>query len=234
MSCSAKTYGDEMKVKIGNYKNNLICNLYRNWIMFKYGEDYYFSVGEVEYETWLDKKLYKLDDIIQDFYNATINKVLILRNRKIKVKLDPWDAWSADMTLGYIALPLLKEIKETKQGAPFVEYADVPEHLRPSEEEIEITRDTGETDLHFFDRWDWVLDEMIFAFEKHLDPNIDDSFSSGTFDMDVEKVPGEKYSRLVAGANHTQKIDEEARKLHHLRVANGFLLFGKYYQCLWT
>ncbi len=86
------------------------------------------------------------------------------KERKISVKIDPWDTWSMDVTLAHIILPMLKQLKETKQGAPYVDDEDVPEHLRksaapPSENE-------WDTDDNHFKRWDYVLDEMIFAFES--------------------------------------------------------------------
>jgi len=61
---------------------------------------------------------------------------------------------------------MLKQLKETKHGAPWTAVEDVPTHLRPTAEEVlEYTKDAT-TDEHFFERWDWVLDEMIHAFEQ--------------------------------------------------------------------
>jgi len=59
---------------------------------------------------------------------------------------------------------MLKQLKETKQGAPVVELEDVPERLHPSSEQISILLQ-GETDDNYFKRWDYVLDEMIWAFQ---------------------------------------------------------------------
>jgi hypothetical protein len=46
------------------------------------------------------------------------------------IKIDKWDTWSMDHTLSPIILPMLKQLKEVKHGAPNVEDEDVPEHLR--------------------------------------------------------------------------------------------------------
>ena len=43
------------------------------------------------------------------------------------VKIDRWDTWSMDHTLGMIALPMLRQLKATKHGAPLVDDEDVPE-----------------------------------------------------------------------------------------------------------
>jgi len=52
------------------------------------------------------------------------------KQRKISVQIDPWDTWSADHTLALIIAPVLQKMKDDKQGAPHVDDADVPEHLR--------------------------------------------------------------------------------------------------------
>jgi hypothetical protein len=119
------------------------------------------------------------------------------KERKISVKIDPWDTWSMDHTLAYIVAPMLKQLRETKHGAPFTDDADVPEHLRTSA--APPTENEWDTDDNHFKRWDWIMDEMIFAFESKL---IDD-------------------------------VDWEHREAHHERIANGFRLFGKYYEHLW-
>lgn len=80
-----------------------------------------------------------------------------------------WDTWSMDHTLSYIIVPMLIQLKDTKHGAPNVDYDDVPEELRPSEEWIKRYNYDGETDPYFFIRWDWILDEMIWAFTYKRD-----------------------------------------------------------------
>jgi hypothetical protein len=156
------------------------------------------------------------------------------------VKIDRWDTWSMDHTLGMIALPMLRQLKRDKHGAPFVDDADVPEELRstsapPKENEYD-------TDDNHFKRWDWVMDEMIFAFEHELDESWQDEFRSGEIDMlwvpvdkDGNQVPkGEhKYYQMDRGPNDTYKCDYEGMKVVQDRISNGFRLFGKYYQALW-
>ena len=123
--------------------------------------------------------------------------------QKISVRIDDHDTWSMDHTLAHIILPMLVQLKATKHGAPNVDPKDVPKELRsePAKHDICPTH---------FDKWDWVLDEMIFAFEsKHND--WEEQFHSG--------------ERL----NHTFKIDMKGRKAYQKRISNGFRLFGKYY-----
>jgi hypothetical protein len=136
-------------------------------------------------------------------------------------------------TLAYIILPMLKQLKETKHGAPYVDDEDVPEHLRstsapPKENEYD-------TDSNHFARWDWVLDEMIFAFDCQVGDNKEweDQFYTGVSDYIFVKVEGTNVSRLEHGPKHTRKWDKEGYTKFHDRMRNGYRLFGKYYENLW-
>jgi hypothetical protein len=164
------------------------------------------------------------------------------RTRKIKIKIDRWDTWSMDHTLSYIVLPMLKQLKETKHGAPFVDDEDVPAGLGLRSTEAEPKENEYDTDSNHFLRWDWIMDEMIFAFECELDDSWEDAFRSGVMDTiwvpvdregnDVPEKDAELY-RMGEGANHTYKCDYDGMKVVQDRISNGFRLFGKYYQGLW-
>lgn len=156
------------------------------------------------------------------------------------VKIDRWDTWSMDHTLAHIVLPMLRQLRATKHGSPQVDDADVPEHLRstaapPKENEWDI-------DDNHHDRWDWVMGEMIFAFECELDDSWEDQFREGEIDwirVPVDKEGNEvpkgqhRYFQMKDGPNHTYKCDYEGMKVVQQRIDNGFRLFGKYYQALW-
>jgi hypothetical protein len=171
-----------------------------------------------------------------------LQKVRDKINPKINyVKIDRWDTWSMDHTLSYIILPMLKQLKESKNGAPNTDDEDVPEELRstnagPKEDEWDV-------DDLFFKRWDWILDEMIFAFECKLDDSWQEKFQSGEIDWVFKKTEETYYnavtqkeehlSQTVHGPNHTYKCDYEGMRVVEDRIKNGFRLFGKYYQALW-
>jgi len=131
------------------------------------------------------------------------------RRRRVKIKLDPWDSWSADTTLVMITLPLLRQLHKNKHGAPNVDDWDVPEHVRSSSAK-DVKNDPWQIDSNHFVRWDWVMDEIIWAFEQ-LQP-----------DSDWE----EQYQ--VNGV-----YDIEGSTAHAERIQNALKLFGKYYQALW-
>lgn len=156
------------------------------------------------------------------------------------VKLDSWDTWNMDHTLALIALPMLKQLQATKHGSPHVDDADVPEELRSTSAPAKVNE--WDTDSNHFKRWDYVLGEMIFAFEHLVDSKWEDAYSSGEIDfitvpVDVHgnEVPkGEhKYYQWKDGPNHTYKCDYNAIQEVYKRIDNGLLLFGKYYRGLW-
>jgi hypothetical protein len=155
------------------------------------------------------------------------------KQRKIQVHIDRWDTWSMDNTLAHIILPMLKQLKATKHGAPQVDIEDVPAHLKPTKKALKAYEKDGTTDEQFFDRWDWVLDEMIFAFEtKVSDGRWEEQFETGESDIQWKTLEG-GMSEMVRGPNDTKVYDWEGRKAYEARIANGFRLFGKYYQNLW-
>ena len=121
-------------------------------------------------------------------------------DRKTYIHIDEWDTWSMDYTLAEIAHPMLVQLRKTLHGAPFVDPVDVPGHLQPThtpEDDVDNTH---------FERWNWVLDEMIYAFDCKV--NKDDVMLRFRDDLDA------------------------ARKEQD-RISNGFRLFGKYYENLW-
>ena len=152
------------------------------------------------------------------------------------VKIDRYDTWSMDHTLADIILPMLKQLKETKHGSPNVDDNDVPEELKstsapPKENE-------WDTDDNWFKRWDWVLDEIIFAFECKVDDSWQEAFSSGEIDHKTVACNWDADGNATLyqwedGHNHTYKCDFEGMKVVENRIQNGFQLFGKYYQALW-
>jgi len=140
------------------------------------------------------------------------------------VKLDRWDTWSFDHTMAEIILPGLKQLKETKQGAPWTDDSDVPEYLRSTmAQPKEYEWDTDS--LHFM-RWDWILAEMIWAFEQKVDDTAEDKF----FDHS-ECEPGRK--PWDSESYKKVKYDKKGHAAWQKRKANGFRLFGKYYENLW-
>jgi hypothetical protein len=153
-----------------------------------------------------------------------IQKVLDFIHPKINyVKIDRWDTWSMDYTLSHIIVPMLKQLKETKHGAPFTDDEDAPEELKSTS--APPKENDWDTDENHFKRWDWILSEMIWAFEQNLDDKSEEKFFDHAEWDEKEKDFGKNLHKI--------KIDQEGLKIHQDRKANGFRLFGKYYQGLW-
>ena len=153
------------------------------------------------------------------------------QKRTINVHIDPWDTWSMDDTLAHIVLPMLKQLKEKKHGAPFVDLKDVPKELH-GKRLTKKQKANGEVDDKHFERWDWVMDEMIFAFDSKINDSWQEQFESGKSNIQWKKLEN-GCSEMIHGPNHTKVYDWEGRKAYEERIQNGFRLFGKYYQSLW-
>ena len=168
------------------------------------------------------------------------------RKRKMKVKLDRYDTWNMDSTLAVIILPMLKQLKDTKHGSPFVDLEDLPEHMRTTgfdDTSSQYNLDFGNNeeytskswDLHA-SRWDLVLDEMIWAFEQ-LQPECDweAQYTKGESELDFTKYPEDEGKDVVPVRwKKKAEYDWEGMKAHQARITNGLRLFGVYYQGLWT
>jgi len=137
------------------------------------------------------------------------------------VKIDYYDTWSMDHTLAYIIVPMLKQLKATKQGSAQVDIEDVPDHLVPTEL---AGPNNGWTDNTIHERWSWALEEMIWAFEQKLDDEAESKFYDHS---------GVNSSASLNTQIGQMKVDRAGLEAHQKRMANGFRLFGKYYQGLW-
>ena len=201
-----------MKVYINKYRDH--------WLSpYTILEKVFFWKKEIDYD---DPVIEKWSNRLEPFSKG-LQKFLDFIHLKINyVKIDYWDTWSMDHTLAYMIVPMLKQLKKDKHGAPLVDDEDVPEELRstsapPKEKEYDV-------DGNHFKRWDWVMDEMIWAFEQKLIDDSTDKFYDWT-EVDKTVNINDQIKKL--------KVDHEGLDVHNKRMENGFRLFGKYYQGLW-
>ena len=176
------------------------------------------------HDTWLTKFLQWYDKVRRKFpWNQDV------------IVIDYWDTWSMDYSLSPIILPMLKQLKARQHGAPNVADEDVPKHLRSI---YALPKDQYDVDGNHFARWDWVLDEMIFAFECKVDDSWEEAFSSGKHDMKSVACEWDENGKptmytFEEGPNHTYKCDYDGMAKVNERIENGLRLFGKYYSGLW-
>ena len=188
--------------------------------------DWVYSIGDWLAHTWFGGWWSGVANRWTDYHSK----------RQVNVRIDYWDTWSMDHTLAPIILPMLKQLKETKHGAPYVYPEDVPSALRPTKKELTAHTVNGETDSKWFERWDWAIDEMIWAFEQKCRDDWESDFTTGEYDYQFEKIEEDDlkgYSQMVEGPNHTAVTDWDGLKAHQERMSNGFRLFGKYFEGLW-
>jgi hypothetical protein len=198
-----------MKVYIGPYKD---------WIGPYHIADYVFfwlkSWPSDEEEKRWDYQLHdKFGDWLAGSWVADFCEwVGSKRKQTIKVRIDKYDTWSMDHTLSHIILPMLKQLHETKHGCPYVDNEDVPEEIRSTNAPslTQEQKSVGDVDANFEKRWDWVLEEMIWAFEQKVDEDSDNVYF-----------------------NTESGFDNDAYLKYESRVRNAFKLFGKYFQNLW-
>lgn len=151
------------------------------------------------------------------------------QSRKISIKLDRWDTWNMDHTLALIILPMLKQLNDTKHGSPFTDDEDVPDNLK-STAALPKEHDWDTDNLHEA-RWDWIIGEMIWAFEQIVLDEEPDFWITEPQGMHSVKEEGSNLSELKWDVEG--EMDRVAHKAYHDRIANGTRLFGKYYRAMW-
>jgi hypothetical protein len=222
-----------MKIYFSKYRNHWISpyKILEKVCFWEKDKDVFYNLEEKpdhKYEKWVNL----LTPVCRG-----LQKFLDFIHPEIRyVKIDYWDTWSMDHTLSPIILPMLKQLQATNHGAPYVDDEDVPDELKstsapPKENEYD-------TDANHFKRWDWVMNEMIFAFERLNDDSWEDNFRSG--EIDWKRVPcawdeNGKVTmyKMEDGPNHTYECDYDSIELVNKRIDNGLKLFGKYYRNLW-
>jgi hypothetical protein len=212
-----------MHVKIGPYNSWIgpyqIADMIF-WWQEKYNDECKWAQRAHRLGHWLSEK----SDGTESWLLKVCQWLELKRTRQVYVKIDKYDTWGMDHTLALIALPMLKQLQATKHGSPNVDDDDVPEHLKATAPTHNSRVLLDVEDSNHFLRWDWVIAEMIWAFEQKVDDGADSQF----YDHG-EDIPGEDFMDAVRRI----KVDEPGLLAWQARKANGFRLFGKYYEALW-
>jgi hypothetical protein len=223
-----------MKIWISNYRNHWISpyTILKKVCFWEKNDDVFYDLEDTG-----EGKYVKIVNFLDPICGA-IHKVLDFIHPRFQiVKLDRWDTWSMDHTLASIILPMLKQLRDTKHGSPMVDDEDVPEHLRAvkkpklkrKKSDLRNTLQVHALDMDdehslIHDKWDWVIGEMIWAFEQKVTDDDEHQFfdyskSKGVAPWDKDYVSPE--------------VDWDGLKAHQARKSNGYKLFGKYYEGLW-
>ena len=207
-----------MKVYISNYRNHWLSpyTILQRVLFWKDWDN--ISYDEPWVERWSDR--------LEPACKALQWISERVRPRKEYVKIDRWDTWSMDHTLAIIVLPMLRQLRDTKHGAPMVDDDDVPMSLKSTS--APAKENEWDTDENHFCRWDYVLDEMIWAFEQKVSDDDESKFFDHSECGDVKEFIKDPNKHLAKS-----RVDWDGLAHHQERKANGFRLFGKYYQSLW-
>ena len=199
-----------MKIDIGPYPQDLIPA--SRWVTRYYTKNHEIAFGDKE------PLALRLLELLADVVRP-INK-LFARKRKVEIKYHDHDTWNLDYTLALIIAPGLKQLKATNHGYGHVDDDDLPTTC--------LKDASGE------ERWEWLMDEMIWAFEQHGDEDDTDQYHHNRDQLEMV------FTDKKATFNHQKDPnkpayfrDEEGLKKHEERKANGRRLFAKYYESLW-
>jgi len=197
-----------MKVNIGSYHSYFgpyqIAEKVFFWINHR---EVLLGLDETLEHRWDVKACEKFGDWMSDraWFVKFLNWIDSKKQRKIQVRIDPWDTWSMDHTLALIIHPMLVQLKAANHGYFSSDPEDAPSIGAGDE------TDYGASDTRAFDRYNWIMDEMIWTF---------DTLKT---DRDHELFFNEE----------TGEYNFEGQKEHDERMKNGLRLFGKYFRALW-
>ena len=223
-----------MKVWTSKYRNHWISpyTILKKVCFWEKNDDVFYDLEDTG-----KGKYVKVVKILNPICTAWQMFLDFVHPRWTYIKIDRWDTWSMDHTLAEIILPMLIQLRDTKHGSPMVDDEDVPEELRSVKKPKRKKGDVrNRPDVHAVDwestdenntihlKWDWVLNEMIWAFEQKVKNDDESQFFDHTGCRDT--APWDKdYVR--------PKVDWDGLKAHQARKTNGYRLFGKYYEGLW-
>ena len=163
--------------------------------------------------------------------------------RKTTIQIDRFDTWNADHTLATIILPMLIQLRSSKQGIPS-DFATVGGEDYDAQESFDFYKETVNEN---FDKkcqeWDMILDKMIWSFQQIALEDYDDKYHHGKAEYDFVKTE-KQYPNPVTGKMEDtfQMVDKNpeehwydhvGHQLHEQRIQEGLELFGKYFRALW-
>lgn len=210
-----------MKAIIGPYKSWIGPYQIADKIFFwqdKYNDDCKWADRAHRFGTWLSENKDGSDSWLLKACQWIESK----RKRHIYVRIDNYDVWNMDDTLRHIIGPMFVKLKECKHGSPNVDDEDVPEHLRSTM--AKPKENDWDTDEFFHQRYEWILDELIWAFTADHDAARDKFYDWSEVDKDCKDF-NKRINKL--------KVDDNALEQYELRLQTAYKLFGKYYQTFW-
>ena len=164
--------------------------------------------------------------------------------RKIDVLIERHDTYSMDHTLALIIYPLLIQLKESKQGVPHDVVNDIGGEDYTDQDSFDFYKETHDEAFDkACERWDEILNKMIWSFEQILKDDYDSLYHHGKPKYDWVETDKQYPNPISGKMEPTYRMvdknpdehwyDVEGHKLHEERIQEGLDLFGKYYRALW-
>jgi hypothetical protein len=161
----------------------------------------------------------------------------------IRVEINRHDTYSCDHTLAYIIYPLLLQLRETKHGVPG-EFAEVGGADYDLQDSFDFYKEThGESFDKSCDKWDEILNKMIWSFEQLINDEYDSQYHHGEANYDWVKTEDKHYNPLTGKMETMHRMvdrnpdehwyDHVGHRVHEDRIQEGLDLFGKYFRNLW-
>lgn len=198
-----------MRVKIGPY-----LNYYGSYNILKSLKHIGVSENTIEY----------LDDHTPKWIVSFLEKIHSMRQRKVVIHIDEYDAWNANQTMAMIIVPILIKLKNNHHGFPARIYSD----YNISEEDDDATEKADQI-------WVDILYKMIWAFQQQMDDDWQSKYilSYGEYHFEkMESKPGEEELHEMKW-DKEPVVDHDGIKLHQKKIDEGLQLFAKYYDNLW-
>ena len=196
-----------MRVNIGPYRSWIGPYQIADAIFFWVDRRGIFVDEPEVYNRWDYKLNEKFGDwLANTWVNDFCEWIDKFKTRRVKIHIDSYDTWSMDYTLALIIYPMLIQLKEKNHGYFYSDAEDTP-HIGDG---VDVDADFT-NDPKAYDRYNWIMDELIWTFDQLANHN----------------------DTIMFYDEETDKYDMEASQKYNDRISNGLRLFGKYYRGLW-
>lgn len=164
--------------------------------------------------------------------------------QKVDIQIDSWDTWNMDNTLAKIIYPMLIQLKATKHGVPSELVNDVGGEDYAQQDSFDFYKETHDESWKIgAERWDEILDKMIWSFGQIAYEDYDDLYHHGRGDYDWVETDRTFPNPITGKLEPTYKMvdknpdehwyDHVGHMKHQDKIQEGLDLFAKYFRSLW-
>lgn len=163
--------------------------------------------------------------------------------QRVNIDIERHDTWNMAETLAQIIYPMLIKLRAEKHGFPS-EFSELGGEDYAAQKSFEFYEESLKEEWPKAEqRWDDVLDKMIWAFGQLVDDDWESKYHHGKGEYDWVESDHMFPNPITGVMEHTfQMVDKNpddhwydyvGHRLHQDRIQEGLDLFGKYYRNLW-